>query len=565
MFRCVITIMIILLGFSSISVAQEPTVDKIRRTRAVTLGVRDSSGALSFTIGNGRYDGFHVEICRQIVSMIQDHLSLSTLTINYIPVSSQNRISLVQNGTIDLECGSTTNNLARQRDVAFANTLFVEEVRMAVRRDSMIKKIADLEGKTVVSTTGSAPVQILRARVRSMNVDFQVLYGKDHADSFLLLETGRADAFVMDASILAGNIANARDPSDFAIVGEPLSFEPIAIMLRKNDPEFKALVDSSISQFIQRGDLPKLWNKWFLQPIPPRGRTMGLALSEATRRAWSNPNDRPAEDYRFFKIETAESDHRRIDWLVFCRNIVTGKIDENCLGPFDHRAEMTYLNWLLIAWRWTLSVAASGFLVAVVVGLPIGALRTIVQSRWLKALLTILVEFFRNVPILLLVFIWYFVIPVWFPLMKQIPPFVIVTVAIGFFTAARLAEQMRAGILALPKGQLLAAKALGLTLIQSYRLVILPVVLRQIIPPLTSEAMNIIKNSAVAFAVSVPELTMFAMQAHEETSRAIEIYGVVTLLYIVSALAINRALSLLESKIRLPGDREPLIHLQEVG
>ncbi len=529
------------------------TLGKIKATGTVTLGVRDSSGALSFTTGYGHYDGYHVEICRNIAADIKQQLSLTDLNINYIAVSSQNRIPLVQNGTIDLECGSTTNTLARQRDVAFAHTVFIEEVRIAVKRGSGIQSLEDLRDKTVVSTTGTQPVQILRSRVRGLNLNFKTIYGKDHADSFLLLESGRADAFVMDASILAGNIANAEHPDHFEIVGEPLSLEPIAIMLRRNDPKLKILVDQSIRRLIAAGELPRLWEKWFLRPIPPNGRIIGLPLSAATKAAWENPNDKPAEEYRTFKLATAETTQNGLDWGIFCRGITTGKVITNCLGSNELGDDTTYLWWLINAWRWTILVAAISFAIALVVGLPLGALRTIVKETWLARFLMIFTEIFRNIPILVQVFLWYFVVPNIVPWFKMMPAYLVVSIALGLFTAARLSEQMRAGILAIPKGQFQAAKALGLTTLQSYRYVIMPVALRIIIPTLTSEAMNIIKNSAVAFAVSVPELTMFAMQAQEETARGVEIYAGVTAIYVISALIVNRILNYVELKTKVPG------------
>jgi glutamate/aspartate transport system substrate-binding protein len=277
--------------------AQAATLEKIKSSGAVTMGVRESSGALSYTLGDGKFVGFHVEICEQVLAELKKNLQLKNLEIKYQPVTSQNRIPLVQNGTVDIECGSTTNNATRQKDVAFAVTTYVEEVRVAVKADSAVKSIADLKDKTVATTTGTTSVQILRKHERANGIDFKEVFGKDHADSFLLLETGRADAFVMDGSILAGNIANAKNPKDFKIVGEVLAVEPIAIMLRKDDPEFKKAVDDSIKAMIKRGDLNKLWDKWFLQPIPPKGSKVGLALSESTKQAWANPNDKPAEDY----------------------------------------------------------------------------------------------------------------------------------------------------------------------------------------------------------------------------------------------------------------------------
>jgi glutamate/aspartate transport system substrate-binding protein len=280
------------------AIASSATLDKIKSTGAVTMGVRESSIPMSYTTGDSRFDGFHVEVCRMILNDIKAKLGMSTLRINYQPVTGQNRIPLVQNGTVDIECGTTTNNTARQRDVSFANTLYVEEVRIAVKANSGINSISQLAGKKVATTTGTTSVQILRKHEKATGVNFDEVFGKDHADSFLLLESGRADAFVMDGSILAGNIANSRNPKDFKIVGEVLSVEPIAIMVRKDDPQFKADVNAAIAKIVANGSMPKLWDKWFLKPIPPKNSVVGLELSAATKNAWANLNDKPAEDYQ---------------------------------------------------------------------------------------------------------------------------------------------------------------------------------------------------------------------------------------------------------------------------
>jgi glutamate/aspartate transport system substrate-binding protein len=280
------------------AIASSATLDKIKSTGAVTMGVRESSIPMSYTTGDSRFDGFHVEVCRMILNDIKAKLGMSTLRIKYQPVTAQNRMPLVQNGTVDIECGTTTNNTARQRDVSFANTLYVEEVRIAVKANSGINSISQLAGKKVATTTGTTSVQLLRKHEKATGVNFDEVFGKDHSDSFLLLESGRADAFVMDGSILAGNIANSKNPKDFKIVGEVLSVEPIAIMIRKDDPKFKADVNAAIAKMVANGSMPKLWDKWFLKPIPPKNSVVGLELSAATKNAWTNLNDKPAEDYQ---------------------------------------------------------------------------------------------------------------------------------------------------------------------------------------------------------------------------------------------------------------------------
>ena len=277
--------------------AASVTMDKMKSTGSVTMGVRESSIPMSYTTGDGRFDGYHVEVCRMILTDIKNKLGMSTLLTNYQPVTSQNRVPLVQNGTVDIECGSTTNNANRAKDVGFANTLYIEEVRIAVKANSGINSISQLANKKVATTTGTTSVQLLRKHEKANGVNFDEVFGKDHADSFLLLESGRADAFVMDGSILAGNIANSKNPKDYKIVGEVLSTEPIAIMIRKDDPEFKAAVNAAIAKIVANGNMPKLWDKWFLKPIPPKNVIVGLELSPATKNAWANLNDKPAEDY----------------------------------------------------------------------------------------------------------------------------------------------------------------------------------------------------------------------------------------------------------------------------
>ena len=273
------------------------TLTKIKDSSAVTMGVRESSGALSYTLGDGKYVGFHVEVCERVLADVKKKLGLAKMDVKYQAVTSANRIPLVQNGTVDIECGSTTNNAARQKDVSFAVTTYVEEVRIAVKANSGITSIAQLKDKNVATTTGTTSVQLLRKHERATGIDFKEVFGKDHADSFLLLESGRADAFVMDGQILAGLVSKAKNPADFKIVGEVLSVEPIAIMIRKDDPGFKKAVDDSIKAMMKSGEIAKLYDKWFMQPIPPSNTRVGLPASEATKAAWANPNDKPVEDY----------------------------------------------------------------------------------------------------------------------------------------------------------------------------------------------------------------------------------------------------------------------------
>jgi glutamate/aspartate transport system permease protein len=231
-----------------------------------------------------------------------------------------------------------------------------------------------------------------------------------------------------------------------------------------------------------------------------------------------------------------------MEWQVFCKDTLTSEVVSGCFGS---GRDITYLNWIFKAWGWTVGVSLTALLVALVVGSIIGVIRTLPNSPWLVRFGNAWVELFRNIPLLVQIFLWYHVAPALIPPMKSLSPFVLVVLALGFFTSA--------GILALPKGQRYAGMAMGFTTPQYYRYVILPMAYRIIIPPLTSESMNIFKNSAVAFAVSIPELTQFALQAGEETSRPIEIYLAVTVLYVISALVINRIMAFVEKRARVPG------------
>ena len=238
------------------------------------------------------------------------------------------------------------------------------------------------------------------------------------------------------------------------------------------------------------------------------------------------------------------------DWQVFCQDTMDREVVQGCFGK---GGDITYLDWMLSAWGWTVSVSLLALLLALVLGSIIGTLRTLQDRPMIVRLGNAWVELFRNIPLLVQIFLWYHVLPTLFPVLRGVPGFALVVLALGFFTSARIAEQVRSGIQALPRGQRYAGMAMGFTTFQTYRYVLLPMAFRIIIPPLTSETMNIFKNSSVAFAVSVAELTMFAMQAQEETSRGIEVYLAVTGLYIVSAFAINRVMAFVEKRSRVPG------------
>lgn len=242
-----------------------------------------------------------------------------------------------------------------------------------------------------------------------------------------------------------------------------------------------------------------------------------------------------------------------LEWEIFCQDTIDRTVVAGCFGTGGTTGTQTYLDWLISAWGQTVLVAGLSLAVALVVGAIIGTIRTLPDSPWLTRFGNWWVELFRNIPLLVQIFLWYHVVPVLFPAFADVPKLALVVAGLGLFTSARIAEQVRAGIQALPRGQRYAGMALGFTTPQYYRYVLLPMAFRIIVPPLTSETMNIFKNSSIAFAVSIMELTFFAQQVAEETSRGIEVYMAVTALYIVSALTINRLMAFIEKRVRVPG------------
>ena len=283
-----------LIAAGSVAHAQalEGTLKKIAETKTITLGTRDSSIGFSYLDGAQKPVGYSMDICYKIVDAIKAQLKIPDLKVETVGVTSQNRIPLVQGGTVDMECGSTTNTFDRAKQVAFSPDIFRYSVRMVVRADSGIKKFGDLDGKTIVTTSGTTSDALIKSNERTKNVTAKNAYGKDHGDSFLQVESGRASAFVMDDILLAGLVANAKNPADFSIVGEPLKTENYAIMFRKDDPQMKAIVDKTVIGLFNSGEIEKLYTKWLLSPIPPRNITINYPLSAETKDAWKNPTDK---------------------------------------------------------------------------------------------------------------------------------------------------------------------------------------------------------------------------------------------------------------------------------
>jgi len=270
------------------------TLDKVRASGTLTVAYRESSIPFSYLGDNAQPTGFGWEICGRIVEQVKKATGRTDLKVETQAVTSQNRIPLMQNGTIDIECGSTTNNSERAKQVAFAINYFYTGTRLLVKSSSPIKSIADLKGRKVVSTTGTTNYQVLRKLNYDRNLGFELLSAKDHAESVLLVQSDRADAFGMDDILLYGLRASAPNPSDLAVVGEAIQVEPYAIMLRKDDPAFKKVVDDTLVALMQGGQFEALYKKWFQSPIPPKGINLNAPMSKELQDNLKALSDKPA-------------------------------------------------------------------------------------------------------------------------------------------------------------------------------------------------------------------------------------------------------------------------------
>ena len=268
------------------------TLKKIQDTGTITIGHRESSIPFSYLDDKQQPVGYAMDLCAKVVDAVKGQLKMPNLKVAYQPVTSANRIPLLQNGTIDLECGSTTNSVERQKQVSFGPTYFVINVSAVVKKNSGIKTFADLNGKTVASTSGTTSIPLLRGYEKAKGIDFKELQAKDHAESMQLLATDRAQAFIMDDILLAGQIANQANPGDYMILSESLRTEPYGMMLRREDPQFKALVDKAVADVFKSGEINKLYTKWFMSPIPPRNVNLNFPQTPAIKEAFTNPNDK---------------------------------------------------------------------------------------------------------------------------------------------------------------------------------------------------------------------------------------------------------------------------------
>ncbi len=275
--------------------AQEPTgtLAKIKRTGQVVLGVRDGSIPFSYLDDKQQYQGYSVDLCLKVVEHLKTQLAMPGLKVAYNPVTSANRIPLMANGTIDLECGSTTNNTERQQQVAFAPTMFVISSRLLAKKSASIQTLDDMKGRVLVATAGTTTLKQMTILNNERKLGMKILIGKDHPESFLMLETGRAEAEANDDILLAAQVATSKAPVDFAVSKEAMSVEPYGIMMRKNDMPFKKSVDEALRKVYQSDEIQRIYKKWFMSPIPPRGVNLNFPMPATLKAVLAKPTDSP--------------------------------------------------------------------------------------------------------------------------------------------------------------------------------------------------------------------------------------------------------------------------------
>ena len=286
------TLLCTLLAVPTLAADLTGTLKKIQDTNSISLGHRESSIPFSYYDEKQQVVGYSHEMMLKAVDAIKANLKLPNLQIRLVPVTSQNRIPLIQNGTIDIECGSTTNNTERQKQVSFSDTIFIIGTRLLTKKDSGIKDFGDLAGKNVVTTAGTTSERLLREMNDQKKMGMNIISAKDHGESFLTLETGRAVAFMMDDALLYGEMAKAKRPGDWVVVGKPQSNEAYGCMLPKDDAPYKKIIDDAIAKVMASGEAEKIYNKWFLQPIPPKGLNMNFPLSDEMKALYKSPNDK---------------------------------------------------------------------------------------------------------------------------------------------------------------------------------------------------------------------------------------------------------------------------------
>lgn len=540
----------------------EGRLDAIRASGVIHLGFAETSIPFSYLGPNQRPTGYTVDICRAIAEQLKRKLNLRELDVSFTPVTASTRIPLISNGTIDLECGNSTNTPERQKLVAFAPTTFVSHTVIVARKGSGfdLNRIEAFKGKTVVTQAGSLAHKLLQQISAKENLDLTIIAASDIGQTLLTVETGRAAAGITDDGLIYAAVAASPNPAAFEIGSRGINVLPYAIMLPKGDPEFKAAVDAAVINLIRNGTVERLYDQYFNAPIPPSNINLKYPMSEDLKRALANPSD--ASDLSTYGTADCGACNRSGNafmnypwhWGAFFE-----------LSPDGVH---TYLQTMLMGIEWTLALALGATLFGLTLGTVVAVMRTS-SSRGLVVAGTIYVEVFRNIPLLVQMFLWYFALPELLPssmgtVVKQMAQpwgsFVPALLCLSFYCASRMAEQVRAGIQAIPRGQFSAGRALGLSEVYVYWYIVLPQAFRLILPSLTSEFVGAVKYSSVALTIGLLELTGEARSMQELSFHIFEAFTAATIGYLCINVLIVQTMRRVERKVGVATYRTGATH-----
>lgn len=527
-------------------------METLRVSKEIHFGFAETSIPFSYLGPGQRPTGYTVDICRAIAERLQAKLGLRELDVRFIPVTASTRIPLISNGTIDMECGNTTNTPERQKLVAFAPTTFVSHTVIVTRRGSGfdLNRIESFKGQTVVTQAGSLAHKLLQEISAKEHLDLTIIAASDIGQTLLTVETGRAVAGITDDGLIYAAVAASKHSDIFEIGSRGINVLPYAIMLPKDDPQFKLAVGAAVVELIRNGTIARLYDQYFMSPLPPGNINLKYPMSEDLKRALANPSD--ASDVSSHATAKPGSNafmNYPWQWGAFFD-----------LSP---DGEHTYFQMMLMGLAWTLALAVGATAFGMALGVAVGVVRT-TESHVAVVAGTIYVEVFRNIPLLVQMFLWYFALPELLPVslgaaIKQMAQpwgaFVPALLCLTFYCAARIAEQVRAGIQSLARGQFHAAKALGLSNFDVYLHVVLPQALRLILPSLTSEFVGAVKYSSVALTIGLLELTGEARSMQELSFHIFEAFTAATIGYLCINTAIAQIMRFIERKFGIASYR----------
>lgn len=504
----------------------DASMARIKARGEVVIGYRQSSIPFSYLDASQKPVGYTIDLCMAVVEALKRQISQPDLRVRFVPVDLSTIIPLLQNGSIDMECGSTVYTLQRSAQIDFSFVTAAASDHLLVKAESKVKEIEDLAGKSLAVPAGSTNAALAQSINARESLHIRFIFVKDQAEGFLTLSTGRADAYMSDNVLLSGLIQRSSNPSAFRITGRSLSYLPYGIVIAPNNPALFNAINSTLAETFRSGMAERLYEKWFSQ-IGMQADPAVLEIPRVANRPVA-PKNGETIDYKW-------------NWRAFY--------------DISGDGTSTYAHNLVAGAGWTIATALSSAAIALLVGVPIGLLRGS-PSRLKRCLASTYIEIFRDIPLLVQMFIWYFVVPELLPSslgnwIKGLAsgPFLTASLALGLYAAARVGEQTRSTITALPKGQLAAGIALGLGKRQVLRLIVMPQALRMLIPPLTSEMVNIVKNTSVGMTIGLMELTARAREMQEATFHTFEAFAAATVGYLLINLCISTALRAVEARV----------------